>query len=84
MTYYSGMYGETNPSFADFENWGHFSQIVWKDTTGVGCAVVDCGTGGLANVGSDVPPYFTVCNYYPAGKFTSSFLFFFFFISSIC
>lgn len=60
-------YGEANPSMDNFESWGHFSQIVWAATTHVGCATVKCSQG-LANTGSDVSPYFTVCNYSPPGN----------------
>jgi hypothetical protein len=48
------------------------TQIVWKETTSVGCATVDCSASGLANTGGNVAPYFTVCNYYGAGKKSSS------------
>ncbi len=58
-------YGLVNPP--NFEEWGHFSQVVWKDTESVGCATVHC-PGGLGNVGGDVPPYFTVCNYKGPGN----------------
>lgn len=64
--YYPGYGGE--PDMSNFENWGHFSQIVWKSTTQLGCATQYC-PNGLANVGSGVSPYFTVCNYKPAGNF---------------
>ena len=41
----------------------HFSQIVWKTTTTVGCAVSYCDTRILSgNYG-----WFVVCNYGPAG-----------------
>ena len=56
------------PDMTNFENWGHYSQIMWAGTTGVGCATVDCSSSGLANAGSDVSPWFTVCNYSPAGN----------------
>jgi len=36
---------------------GHYTQIVWSDTTAVGCAVGDCGT------------WRTVCWYGPAGNY---------------
>jgi len=65
---YNGLYGEANPSMANFEVWGHFSQIVWAATTHVACATQDCSKQGLKNVGSDVRPYFTVCNYASPGK----------------
>lgn len=64
--YYPGYGGE--PDMGNFENWGHFSQIVWKSTTKIGCATQYC-PGGLANVGGGVSPYFTVCNYSPPGNF---------------
>jgi hypothetical protein len=63
--FYPG-YGNDNPDMSNFEKWGHFSQIVWKDTLTVGCAVQICDS--LANVGSDIPPAFTVCNFKPPGE----------------
>jgi len=64
---YANYYGVENPP--DFEVWGHFSQVVWKATTHVGCYTQYC-PGGLS---SDVPmtgiaPYFTVCNYKEVGN----------------
>jgi Cysteine-rich secretory protein family len=72
MMNYEDLYGEANPSMSDFDNWGHFSQIVWVDTTSVGCATVTCDP--LANSGSTLSLPFTVCNYYPAGMSISPFL----------
>ncbi|KAL2395834.1 pathogenesis-related protein [Exophiala dermatitidis] len=66
INYYPA-YG-VEPDMSNFEKWGHYSQIVWKSTTSVGCATQYC-PNGLANVGSGVSPYFTVCNYSPAGNF---------------
>lgn len=40
---------------------GHFTQLVWRSTTDVGCALYDCD--GSNNVG-----LFLVCNYYPPGN----------------
>nr|POE87570.1 putative pathogenesis-related protein [Quercus suber] len=68
MPYYNGLYGQAQPSYANFAHWGHFSQLVWKDTKTIGCAVQYCSKG-LANTGSNIPPYFTVCNYEPAGNY---------------
>jgi hypothetical protein len=62
--FYPG-YG-SEPDMGNFEKWGHYSQIVWKSTTGVGCATQYC-PNGLANTGGNVSPYFTVCNYSPPG-----------------
>ena len=66
--WYNGLYGQAQPDMTNFEHWGHFSQIVWKDTTKIGCATQDCTSSGLANVGSNVAPFFTVCNYVNPGK----------------
>jgi len=59
----------SEPNLADFGMWGHFTQVVWKNTDSVGCYTADCTSSGLANAPS-IPPYFTVCNYAPPGMFT--------------
>ncbi|KAF1810068.1 PR-1-like protein, partial [Eremomyces bilateralis CBS 781.70] len=61
-----------------FIGWGHFTQIVWADTTHVGCATYDCrfsgkGIAGLENVSKECSPYFTVCNYKTSGNFPGQF-----------
>lgn len=43
---------------------GHFTQLVWKDTTSVGCAAVDCHDVS----GSNIDGVFLVCEYWPAGN----------------
>lgn len=52
---------------ANFEVWGHMTQMVWSNTTTVGCVTKDCSAQGLGKTGGSVAPYFTVCNYYPQG-----------------
>ncbi|KAJ9656263.1 hypothetical protein H2201_008595 [Coniosporium apollinis] len=64
---FEGEYGKVDPDMSDFHGWGHFSQIVWKETTQVGCATVDC-PNGLGGAGSGVAPYYTVCNYLMPGN----------------
>ncbi|OKL55793.1 hypothetical protein UA08_08857 [Talaromyces atroroseus] len=71
MMNYEGLYGEASPSMSDFDSWGHFSQIVWVDTTSVGCATVTCDP--LGNSGSSMSLPFTVCNYYPAGNYAGEY-----------
>lgn len=59
-------YGEDNPpSTSSLEGWGHFTQVVWKSTTKVGCATELCPAGTIFSFES----WYTVCNYDPAGKF---------------
>ena len=72
VNWYDGLYGQASPSMVNFEHWGHFSQIVWKSTTQVGCATQYC-PNGLGNTGSNVPPYFTVCNYKGPGMYHLSY-----------
>jgi hypothetical protein len=69
MTWFAGQYGKPNPDKSDFEHWGHFSQLVWKNSDAVGCHTQFCGDkGGLKNVGNAVKPFFTVCNYEGVGN----------------
>ncbi|KAF2858554.1 PR-1-like protein [Piedraia hortae CBS 480.64] len=67
---FEGQYGQDSPS--NFEAWGHFTQVVWKSSTLVGCATKDCSSQGLANAGG-TPPYFTVCNYKNQGNMMGTF-----------
>lgn len=69
INWYPQPYGNNNPDMTNFEHWGHYSQIMWKSTTSVGCAIQDCSGQGLANTGSGVEPWFLVCNYDPPGNF---------------
>ncbi|KAK3068831.1 hypothetical protein LTR53_013294 [Teratosphaeriaceae sp. CCFEE 6253] len=70
--WYADLYGQDQPDMTNFESWGHFSQIVWKSTTKVGCATQHC-PNGLTNVGDNVSPYFTVCNYGPPGNYANEY-----------
>jgi len=70
MPNYNAYYGLANPDFKNGTIFGHFTQIVWKATTSVGCATFDCSpSGGLQALDVTTSPYFTVCNFSPAGKF---------------
>ncbi|KAA6411950.1 MAG: hypothetical protein FRX48_04100 [Lasallia pustulata] len=53
-------YNFHKPSFA--EGTGHFTQLVWKHTTSVGCGWVNC------NGKNGVEGWFLVCDYWPPGN----------------
>ena len=42
---------------------GHFTQLVWKNTTSVGCGAADCGNNG----------WLLVCEYWPPGNVIGEF-----------
>lgn len=46
---------------------GHYTQIVWRSSVGIGCKTQQCTTGSPFGSGTW---FFTVCNYSPAGNFT--------------
>ncbi|KAI0203270.1 CAP domain-containing protein [Astrocystis sublimbata] len=58
-------YGKATPDMGNFEAWGHLSQLVWADSTTVGCAVQFCPKGTAYD---NLDAWFTVCNYHPAGN----------------
>lgn len=49
---------------------GHYTQLVWRNTTSVGCAVRQCTTGSPFS-GWSGPWYFVVCDYSPPGNFNN-------------
>ncbi|KAG0687172.1 hypothetical protein C6P40_002779 [Pichia californica] len=51
------LYNYSNPGFS--EATGHFTQLVWTDTTKIGCGYKYCGT---------YYGYYIVCNYLPEGN----------------
>ncbi len=44
---------------------GHYTQLVWRGTTSVGCAIQQCETGSPFGSGTW---FFAVCDYAPAGN----------------
>lgn len=65
--YFKPYFGMASPDMNTFDKWGHFTQILWKGTSEVGCATVVCDRLGNVDARSATP--FTVCNYNPPGKF---------------
>ncbi|KAL5086769.1 hypothetical protein Trisim1_008680 [Trichoderma cf. simile WF8] len=53
------------PSGSNLDAWGHFTQLVWKSSTKVGCYTAKCPAGTVLSM----PSWYTVCNYGPPGNF---------------
>lgn len=64
-------YGEATPDINTFSDWGHFTQVLWKGTTQVGCATQYCAADTIF---PGVPSWYTVCDYSSAGKSFVNFL----------
>ncbi|KAI9882485.1 MAG: hypothetical protein M1823_005766 [Watsoniomyces obsoletus] len=62
----------SEPNMGNFLQWGHFSQIVWAETTEVGCYTADCSSKGLSGKllggASNIGKHMTVCNYLKRGN----------------
>ncbi|KAH7355955.1 CAP domain-containing protein [Pyrenochaeta sp. MPI-SDFR-AT-0127] len=51
-----------------FHSVGHLTQMVWKDTTKVGCVSLDCGANMIVGGVSSTLNKYTVCNYAAPGN----------------
>ncbi|KAJ4987798.1 Repressed by EFG1 protein 1 [Stagonosporopsis vannaccii] len=51
---------------------GHFTQLVWRNTTTIGCARTECN-GGEDGGDGDAPGWYIVCEYHPAGNVIGQF-----------
>lgn len=61
-------YDYNNPGFS--ENAGHFTQVVWKSTTQVACAVASCPSGTIF---PDSASQYVICRYTPPGNYDGEF-----------
>ncbi|KAK8004560.1 hypothetical protein PG989_004279 [Apiospora arundinis] len=52
---------------------GHFTQLVWKNTTSVGCGARLCGGGSGENDGGSARGWYLVCEYWPRGNVIGQF-----------
>ncbi|TVY86734.1 Repressed by EFG1 protein, partial [Lachnellula willkommii] len=59
-----GKYNWKSPGFS--EATGHFTQLVWRNTTSVGCGRTSCGGK------NGTPGWYVVCEYYPPGNVEGS------------
>jgi len=54
------------------EKTGHFTQLVWKSTTEIGCGVTNCppieDSGGDGDQENAAQGWYVVCEYYPPGN----------------
>jgi uncharacterized protein YkwD len=62
---YNSQFYTSGPSMENFKGWGHFSQLLWAESTGLGCAVTLCPAGTMY---ASMPAWYMVCNYGPAGN----------------
>ncbi|WWD21041.1 hypothetical protein CI109_105522 [Kwoniella shandongensis] len=62
----ASQYDWNNPVYS--EATGHFTQVVWKDTTRIGCYIAQCAAG---KVSSDAG-FQTACEYDPAGNYVNA------------
>ncbi|EDQ99604.1 uncharacterized protein LACBIDRAFT_334862 [Laccaria bicolor S238N-H82] len=61
-------YDYNHPGFS--EGTGHFTQVVWKSTTQVACAVASCPAGTIF---SDYASQYVICRYTPPGNYDGEF-----------
>ncbi|KAF9012626.1 CAP domain-containing protein [Cyathus striatus] len=64
----ASQYNYNNPGFSAAT--GHFTQVVWKSTTSVACAIADCPAGSIF---SGLASKYVVCRYAPPGNYQGQF-----------
>jgi hypothetical protein len=68
LPYMYGNFGLASLDNDVFHQVGHLTQLLWQDTTGVGCVSIDCGTNMKVGGVQSTLNKFTVCNYAPPGN----------------
>jgi hypothetical protein len=69
---FAGFYGQESPvEEANAPVFLHFTQVVWKSSLEVGCAVTLCPTSN--QIFNGMYAWLTVCNYFPQGDHSQSF-----------
>ena len=77
LKFMEGQWGKADLNPSVKKEAGHLTANIWKSTTEVGCAVLDCSNRVDELPGTErdnpnedkIPPIFTVCNYGPPGMF---------------
>jgi pathogenesis-related protein 1 len=62
-------YDHATNTCASGEVCGHYTQIVWSTTTGVGCAQTNCTTGSPFGTFSNGDWTYSVCDFSPPGNY---------------
>ncbi|WVF68569.1 hypothetical protein IAT40_003338 [Kwoniella sp. CBS 6097] len=58
-------YDPSNPQYS------HFTQVVWKGTTEIGCAAISCPSGSIFDMSGD--SLYVMCEYNPPGNMIGAF-----------
>lgn len=61
-------YGQAQQNMANFESCGHFPRFSGSRLPASAAPLLTAQAVGLANAGPDIAPWFTACNYSPAGN----------------
>ncbi|RSH87502.1 uncharacterized protein EHS24_000010 [Apiotrichum porosum] len=67
----SSLYDWSNPVYSD--STGHFTQVVWKDTTSLGCSWTTCTASEIFGSSESYNGVYLVCNYYAPGNYEGEF-----------